>query len=330
MGFEDDRLEQTLFGDGRPGLRFRNPLGLAAGFDKNGVMVRFWEAAGLGFEEVGSITARPSAGNPKPRAFRLPLDRALVNRMGLNNDGADTVSDRVARRETHDGFVVGLNVAKTHDATILGDEAVEDFRLGVRAALPVADYVALNVSCPNTAEGKTFEEPAALDNLLGVVAREREAFPHVPLLVKLSPHETGAAGAGVVDELVAICRRHAVDGFIATNTAPDRHGLRTDDSTLARIGRGGLSGRPLAARADAMTRHLYRLTEGSMPIVGVGGIDSADEAYRRIRAGASLIQVYTGLVYEGAGLIRTINRGLVARLEADGLSSIADAVGLDV
>ena len=331
LAFSDGRLEQVLFaGAGREGLSFRNPLGLAAGFDKNGVMVRFWESAGLGFVEVGSVTALPSPGNPRPRAFRLPRDRALVNRMGLNNDGAETVSRRLEAWARTDGFVVGVNVAKTHDPTILGEDAVEDFRVGVRAVLPIADYIALNVSCPNTAEGKTFEEPAALDGLLEVVARERSAQPRrVPLLVKLSPPPPTIVGAGAVDELVAICLRHGVDGLIATNTASDRAGCRTDADVIERIGRGGLSGRPLAARADALIRHLYRLTGSALPLIGVGGIDSADEAYRRIRAGASLLQVYTGLVYEGPGLIRAINRGLVRRLERDGLGSIADAVGVD-
>jgi dihydroorotate dehydrogenase len=148
-------------------------------------------------------------------------------------------------------------------------------------------------------------------------------------LVKLSPPPPGGAGAGVVDELVAICRAHGVDSLIATNTASDREGCVTDAATLERIGRGGLSGRPLASRADALVRHLYRLTDGSLPIIGVGGIDSPEEAYRRIRAGASLIQVYTGLVYEGPGLIPAIGRGLVRGLERDGLASISQAVGLD-
>lgn len=328
-GFADARLEQTLFGgEGRRALRFRTPLGLAAGFDKNGDRVPFWEALGLGFVEIGSVTARPSAGNPRPRAFRLPDDEALVNRMGLNNDGADVVAARLAAVQRLAGFAVGVNVAKTHDPSILGDEAVDDFRAGVRAMLPVADYVVLNVSCPNTAEGKTFEEPAALDVLLEAVARERAAAASsIPLLVKLSP--PGIDGGGALEEIVAICRRHGVDGFVAVNTASDRAGLVSSPARIARAGAGGLSGRPLAARADAMIRQLYRLTDGAMPLIGVGGIDSADEAYRRIRAGASLVQVYTGLVYRGPGLVPAIGRGLVERLERDRFGSISEGVGLD-
>ena len=328
FGFRDHRLEQVLF----DGLRFRSPLGLAAGFDKNGLLLRFWEALGLGFAEVGSVTARPSGGNPRPRSFRLPDDRALINRMGLNNDGAGVIARRVAVFRRRDpAFVVGVNVAKTHDPTLVGRDALDDFRAGVRLALPVADYVVLNVSCPNTAEGKTFEEPESLDALLGAVGDERAAAARrVPVLVKLSPPAPDDAGAGALDELVAICRAHGVDGLVAVNTASDRRGLGTDPAMLSRIGPGGLSGRPLAERADRAVRHLYRLTDGSIPVIGVGGIDSAESAWRRIRAGASLVQVYTGLVYEGPGLVPSIARGLVNRLEEAGLASISEAIGLDV
>jgi dihydroorotate dehydrogenase len=329
FGFADGRLEQSLFGgEGRRPLRFRTPVGLAAGFDKNGTRVPFWEALGLGFAEIGSVTARPSAGNPRPRAFRLPDDEALVNRMGLNNDGAGIVAARLSEVSRVAGFPVGVNVAKTHDPSILGDDAIEDFRIGVRAVLAVADYVVLNVSCPNTAEGKTFEEPAALDALLAAVsAVRREAVSTVPLLVKLSPPRPDHDGP--VDEIVDVCRRHDVDGLVAVNTASDRAGLVSSPARIARIGAGGLSGRPLAARANSMIRRLHRLTDGKMPLVGVGGIDSAEEAYRRIRAGASLLEVYTGLVYRGPGLVPAIGRGLAERLTNDRLGSISEAVGLD-
>ena len=343
----DARLAQTAWG-----LSFASPVGLAAGFDKNAALVRFWAALGMGFAEVGSVSARPSAGNPRPRAFRLPEDRALVNRMGLNNDGAAAVAARLAGTARPPGFVLGVNVAKTHDPAILGDAGVDDFRQSVRLLAPHADYLALNVSCPNTAEGKTFETPEALDALLAAVMEEvgtRDrgpatdvSFPQSPIpnpqsrersvppvLVKLSPPVTGGVDAGATDELVQICLGHGVDGFIATNTASDRDGLATDAGTLDRIGRGGLSGRPLADRATALVRHLYRTTEGRVPLVGVGGIDSAEAAYARVRAGATLVQLYTGLVYEGPGLVGRIHRGLVRLLDRDGLATLADAVGAD-
>ena len=352
FGTADRRLEQTVWG-----LRFANPVGLAAGFDKNAELVRFWAALGFGHAEVGSVSARPSAGNARPRAFRLPHDGALVNRMGLNNDGAAAVAARLSRTATPPGFVVGVNVAKTHSPDILGAAGVEDFRASVRALLPHADYLALNVSCPNTAEGKTFEAPDALDELLAAVGEEaagragrargkgqegspdappvpspqsrRAAGEPPPLLVKLSPPPAGGVDVGATDELVQICLDRGVAGFITANTAADRDGLATPPASLGAVGRGGLSGRPLAARATALTRHLYRTTDGRVPIVGVGGVDSTEAAYARIRAGASLVQVYTGLVYEGPGLVRRINRGIVRLLERDGLGSVAEAVGAD-
>ncbi len=326
----DARLAQTVWG-----LRFVSPVGLAAGFDKNADLVRFWAGLGLGFAEVGSVSALAAAGNARPRAFRLPADHALVNRMGLGNDGADAVAARLAATPRPPGFVVGVNVAKTHSPDILGAAGVDDFRRSVRALRPHADYLALNVSCPNTAEGKTFEDVQALDALLAAVMgevrpagddRQRDGLP---VLVKLSPPPTRGVDAGAVDELVQVCLAHGVDGFITANTAADRDGLASAPAEVERIGRGGLSGRPLAARAAALTRHLYRTTAGAVPIIGVGGIDSAEEAYARIRLGASLVQIYTGLVYQGPGLIGRAHRGLVERLDRDGLATLADAVGLD-
>ncbi len=337
FAFESRRLAQTLWktergaGEGRAGLRFANPVGLAAGFDKDAALVGFWAALGFGFAEVGSVTARPSAGNPRPRAFRLPREGALVNRMGLNNDGAERVAARLAATQRPSGLVLGVNVAKTHDPTILGRDAVEDFRRSVRLLLPHAQYLALNVSCPNTSDGKTFEEPAALDALLAAVMAERAAHggsaARVPVLVKLAPPDADRPDWGRVDELVAISRARGVEGFVAANTAADRAGLTAD--AVARIGRGGLSGRPLAARSTALVRHLYRATGGALPIIGVGGVDSAEAAYEKLRAGASLVGLYTGLVYEGPGLVRRIKQGLVRLLDRDGLPAIAAAVGRD-
>jgi len=321
----DARLAQTVWG-----LRFTSPVGLAAGFDKNAALVDFWADLGLGFAEVGSVSAQPSTGNPKPRAFRLPADRALVNRMGLNNDGAEAVAQRLAQTERPRGFVLGVNVAKTHSPDILGDAGIDDFRQSVQALVPHADYLALNVSCPNTAEGKTFETPEALDALLSAVMEEVQSAPDAPpTLVKLSPPTVGGVDAGAIDELVRISLDHDIAGFIATNTASDRAGLATEAKRLDAIGRGGLSGRPLADRATALVRHLYRTTGGAVPLIGVGGVDSAEVAYRRIRAGATLVQVYTGLVYEGPGLVGRIHGGLVRLLDRDGLGTLAEAVGAD-
>jgi dihydroorotate dehydrogenase len=326
-GTPDPRLAQTLWG-----LHFAAPVGLAAGFDKNAARVPLWAALGFGFADVGSVTALPSDGNPRPRAFRLPADRALVNRMGLNNEGAEAVATRLARTRRPDGFPLSINVAKTHSPAILGDDAVADFRTSVRLLLPHADLLTLNVSCPNTAEGKTFETPDALDALLAAVFAERAAQGSaVPVLVKLSPPGPDGLDAPAVDELVALALGHGVAGFVAGNTASDRSGLDgTTSARLAEVGAGGLSGRPLAARAEALLRHLYRTTGGRVPLVGVGGVDSAEAAYRRIRAGASLVELYTGLVYEGPGLVGRIHRGLAQRLDRDGFGALSEAVGADV
>ena len=321
----DAALAQTLWG-----LEFRSPVGLAAGFDKNARLVRFWEALGLGWVDVGSVTNEAAPGNARPRAFRLPDDGALVNRMGLNNDGAEAVAVRLSERKRVPGFVVSVNVAKTHRADpagLAGPAGIEDVRQATARLLPVADVLTVNVSCPNTADGKTFETPRALDDLLAAVARERDAFAangrRVPLLVKLSPD------AEDVPTLVAVALGRGADGLVAVNTASGRDGLATDAATLSRIGRGGLSGRPLASRALAMTRVLYREASGRVPVVGVGGIDSADAAYARIRAGASLVQLYTALVYEGPGIVRAVTQGLAECLARDGFASVPEAVGVD-
>ncbi len=324
--YENKRLEQNLWG-----VRFSNPVGLAAGFDKNASLAAFWSTLGFGFVEVGSVTARPSRGNPKPRAFRLPDDRALINRMGLNNRGARKISRRLARLDGKRDVVLGVNLAKTHDSSIMGDDAVADFRESYRLLAPHADYVALNVSCPNTAEGKTFEDPSALEALLWAIREERAALSRsVPLLVKLSPPMSErVAYDSAVEAIVELGRKYGVDGYIASNTAPDRDGLQTSEEVLHDIGSGGLSGRPLAERSTHLVRYLHRLTGGAVPIIGVGGVFSADDAYRKIRAGASLIQIYTGLVYEGPSLVRRIKEGLVQLLQRDGFSRISDVVGTD-
>ncbi|MEM9803557.1 MAG: quinone-dependent dihydroorotate dehydrogenase [Planctomycetota bacterium] len=313
------------------GVSFPNPLGLAAGVDKNAELVPLWSAISLGFCEVGSVSARPSPGNPRPRAFRLPADRALVNRMGLNNDGAEVIAKRIAGTRRPSNFPLGINIVKTHDPTILGDAGLEDFAASARALLPHADFVVLNVSCPNTAEGKTFESPEALAPLLDAVfvERARQALA-TPILVKFSPPPAVDFDTGAVDELVDLSIERGVAGFVATNTASDRAGLATPAAELDAIGAGGLSGAPIAARAEALCRHLFRRADGRATVVGVGGIDSPEAAYSRIRAGAHLVEMYTGLVYEGPGLVARTLRFLDRALERDGFGSIAEAVGVDV
>lgn len=312
LAYDDPRLATTVCG-----IRFANPVGLAAGFDKNADLVDFLPALGLGFCEIGSVTARASAGNPPPRLFRLPDDEALVNRLGLNNDGAAAIAARLAGRQF--GFPVGVNIAKTNDESIVGRAACEDVWDACRRLAARGDFHVLNISCPNTADGRTFEDRASLAELLGGIEPVR------PLFLKISPDLEPEA----IDGILAACAGRPVAGFVLTNTTARRPGLRSAPSEVAACGRGGLSGPPLRAAALRTLARVYTLTRGRYPLIGVGGIDGPDSAYERIRAGASLVEAYTGFVYQGPGLAGDINAGLVERLEKDGLKSIGAAVGVD-
>lgn len=325
--YEDERLKQRLWG-----ATFPNPVGLAAGADKNARLVPFWEGVGFGFVEVGSVSAMASDGNPKPRAFRLEEDRALLNRLGLNNEGAAAVAERLEEGRNERTRPLGINLAKTHDPGVMGEAALEDFRESFRLLAPQADYIVLNVSCPNTEEGRTFEHPDSLDALLSTIFTEQKAPGlEVPVLIKLSPPVSEQVMFDTrVEDIVAVAQAHGVHGFIASNTASDRKGVTaTSQERLEAIGEGGLSGEPLAGRATRLVRYLYRVTDGEIPIIGVGGVHDAASAYEKIRAGASLVQFYTALVYEGPGLVKQVKEGLVERLKEDGHVSIADAVGAD-
>jgi dihydroorotate dehydrogenase len=290
------------------GLHFRSPVGIAAGFDKNGHLARIFEALGFGFVEIGSITALASKGNPKPRMFRLPADQALVNRMGLNNDGARVIADRLLSM-SRPSIPVGINIAKTHNPDILGLRAIEDYRFSFQQAVRVADYITVNISCPNTEEGKTFEDPASLQALLDTLMQESRSRNNrtIPVLMKLSADLDEAQRS----ELVALCERYNVDGYVAVNTSALRtHLLCTNASDVALTGKGGLSGAPLLERACTTVRHIKSLTHGKKPVIGVGGITSVEDALRMREAGADLIQIYTGLVYQGPSFPSKLARAL--------------------
>ncbi|MBO6585835.1 MAG: quinone-dependent dihydroorotate dehydrogenase [Gracilimonas sp.] len=291
------KLEQELFG-----LTFPNPIGLAAGFDKNGTTPRAMQALGFGFVEVGSITAQPSDGNPRPRAFRLPKDHSLINRMGLNNEGADAIIERLS--SVNLDIPLGVNIAKTNDASIHGDAALQDYLYSYEKAQPVADYITINISCPNTGEGKTFEDPAALRDLLAALEPGKEG--RKPSLVKFTVDIKRES----LENLVGICEDFGVAGYVATNTSSVRDQLATGEDVLNRIGNGGLSGRAIQQRSTQIVQWLAEIIQNEKPIIGVGGIDSPRAAIEKIEAGASLIQIYTGLVYEGPGLVKRIKRQL--------------------
>lgn len=280
------------------GLRFRNPVGLAAGFDKDARHVQALGALGFGFIEVGSVTAVPATGNAQPRLFRLRSDRALVNRMGLNNAGSEMVAARLAQLEAP--VPVFVNVAKTHDPAIVAEAAIADYVTTVEQVAPHADVVVLNVSCPNSGDGRTFEDPAALAPLLDAVGEKLS--PDQPWLVKVSPD----LDPGQLLEVVDVSLAAGAHGFTATNTTVDREGLRTPG--VDTLGPGGLSGEPLHARALATVERIRAHTDA--PIIGVGGISTGDHAQAFLDRGASLVQLYTGFVYGGPLTVRRICAGL--------------------
>ncbi len=313
--FDDEVLRIRLWG-----LDVPNPVGLAAGFDKNAEMVDAMARLGFGFVEVGTVTPRPQPGNPRPRLFRLPADRAVVNRMGFNNDGAAAVAARLAGRRPAVPVVVGVNLGKNKTST----DAAADYAAGVDALAGVADYLVVNVSSPNTPGLRALQGRAALADLLDAVltARDRAGGRRPPLLLKIAPDLTDEDKADIAE----VALTAGLDGLIATNTTIERPPSLADPR---RGEAGGLSGRPLREMATRVLAEMYGLTGGRLPLIGVGGIASGADAYARIRAGASLVQLYTALVYEGPGLVNRIKRELAQCLHVDGFASVADAVGAD-
>jgi dihydroorotate dehydrogenase len=313
---DDSRLATRVFG-----LNFSNPIGIAAGFDKHAESPDALLRAGFGFVEVGTVTPLPQPGNPRPRLFRLDADQAVINRLGFNSEGADAVLRRLAARAKAGG-IVGINVGANKDAP----DRVADYVRLIEKFAAVASYVTVNISSPNTPGLRDMQQAGVLDDLLARVidARERvtrNAGP-TPVLLKIAPD----LSLPDLDDVVGIARARRVDGMIVGNTTVTRpHGLHDRQSSEA----GGLSGRPLLLLADRMLAETYVRVEGVFPLVGAGGIDSGASALGKIRAGASLIQIYSGLVFRGLGLVGEVKRTLVAALERDGSQSFADYVGAD-
>ncbi len=288
------------------GLTFRNPVGLAAGYDKDASGWRGLACLGFGHVEVGTVTPRPQEGNPRPRLFRLEADQALINRMGFPGRGGRFVARRLARSRPP-GLVLGVNIGKNKDTAL--EDAVQDYLLLLRQLGPLADYMTINVSSPNTAGLRRLQERQALEELLGALVEERARLlaqnpgMHLPLLVKLAP-DLDLAG---LDEALAAILAVGMDGVIATNTTLGRDGLRSPHAAET----GGLSGAPLFMKSLGMVRQIWLRTEGRLPIIGVGGVHSATTAQAMLDAGASLVQVYTGLVYTGPELVKRIITGLL-------------------
>ncbi|MBB5955695.1 dihydroorotate dehydrogenase [Saccharothrix tamanrassetensis] len=294
--------ERTVFG-----VRFPNPVGLAAGMDKNGRALHAWGALGFGFVEVGTVTRHPQPGNPRPRLFRLRDSEAIINRMGFNNEGALELANRLDRSGP---LTVPLGISLGKSKVTPVEEAVEDYQASLRALYRHGDYFAVNISSPNTPGLRSLQDRTALTELLSALnatsAELAGSSPRKPLLVKIAPDLTDEA----IGELLEVCSAHDVSGLIATNTTLSRDGLAPADRALAGEA-GGLSGKPLAARAREVVRFVSRETDGKLPIIGVGGIASVDGAKRMLDAGASLLQLYTGFIYEGPGLVRRIARSVV-------------------
>ena len=314
----DSGLSQQVFG-----LRFSNPLGLAAGLDKQGDAVTAWSAMGFGFAEIGTVTPRPQPGNPRPRLFRLQRDRAIINRFGFNSEGAEGVARNLSRRApARVTLRLGVNIGKNKDTP--NEQAVDDYIRAIDVLHPFADYFAINVSSPNTAGLRDLQESRALRVLVEQAAAriaERSPARAIPVLVKISPDSANHELLRSVDA----ASEGGAAGVIATNTTVSRPSIQGRFATEA----GGLSGAPLKNTANAVCRVLYQHLRGRLPIIGVGGIFTADDAYERIRSGATLVQVYTALVYEGPGMIERVLTGLARRLAADGMSRIEEAIGVD-
>jgi dihydroorotate dehydrogenase len=329
FGLQDSRLEQSLWG-----LNFKNPVGLAAGFDKNGVAAGIWTKFGFGFAELGTVTWQPQPGNPQPRLFRLTHDSAALNRMGFNNQGAQAMAARFQtahnRRKSDSSsptpdfsFPLGINLGKSKVTPL--EQASTDYLESFKLLQDWGDYFVVNVSSPNTPGLRSLQDAAQLSTILDIMQQKNQGIK--PILVKIAPDLEWEAIASILD----LAKTYQLAGIIATNTTIRRDGLKTQ--TLRETGKpiseeaGGISGLPVRQRSTEVIRFIWQQTEGKLPIIGVGGIFTADDAWEKIAAGATLIQVYTGWVYEGPWMVRRILQGLLSKLEENGFNSIAEAVG---
>ena len=330
------------------GLKFPNPVGLAAGMDKHAAAVPAWAAMGFGFTELGAATWHAQPGNPLPRVFRAIAEEAIVNRMGFNNSGAEAIAEKLAewhRLKRWPNHPVGINLGKSKITPL--DKAAEDYASSFRLLRPHLDFFVVNVSSPNTPNLRQLQDKSALDEIfaaiqeINVAASRQSAAEKIPadgnspalcrvaatpILVKVAPDLTFEA----LDEILELVGPRNIAGIVATNTTITRPSSNDPAVQKVYAEAGGLSGKPIRTRSTEVVRHLYRQTQGKVPIIGVGGIFTADDAWEKIAAGASLVQIYTGLVYEGPGITRRIVSGLKARLKAEGMSDLRQAVGCEV
>jgi len=349
LTIQDSRLKQQLFG-----VTFENPVGLAPGFDKDGRVTGLWSSLGFGFAELGTVTHQPQPGNSPPRLFRLPQDQAIINRMGFNNQGAASLATRLQQSTRHRPLPLGINIGKSKVTPLA--EAPGDYLASFQQLQPWGDYFVVNVSSPNTPGLRSLQDRDQLEPILDRLQEANQE--HKPLLVKISPDLDWEAIANVLN----LVQQYQLAGVVATNTTVDFQGLKTRrladgrlvtefepfSSCAPLLGRpirvgvseegreasrfksaGGLSGAPLRQRSTAIIRRIWQHTQGQVPIIGVGGIFTAEDAWEKITAGASLVQLYTGLIYEGPWVVRRILAGLLEKLEQHNLSNLSEAVGLE-
>ena len=297
---EHPSLEQNIFG-----LNFKNPVGLAAGFDKDAKYFDLMAQLGFGFVEIGTVTPKGQAGNPQPRLFRLPEDEALINRMGFNNEGVKATVDRL-KAKGKQTFIVGGNIGK--NKLTPNEEAKNDYIICFNALFPYVDYFVVNVSSPNTPNLRALQDKGPLLELLQVVQEQNNKQANQkPVLLKIAPDLSD----GQLDDIIDIVFQTKLSGLIVSNTTIDRSTLKTNENRIAEIGNGGLSGKPLSERSTDIIKYIHSKSEGKIPMIGVGGIYSPEDAIAKLNAGASLIQIYSGLVYEGPALIKRINKALI-------------------
>ncbi len=324
---QDSRLSQSLFG-----LQFPNPVGLAAGFDKDGVATPMWSSLGFGFAEIGTVTSQAQPGNPRPRLFRLPNDEAALNRMGFNNCGAEAMAARLGKLTSKPNplIPIGINLGKSKVTPL--EEAANDYRHSFRLLKNYGDYFVVNVSSPNTPGLRKLQDSAMLGSILDALDEENNLQETIqkPIFVKIAPDLEWEA----ITEIVSLAQSYKLAGIIATNTTIKREGLNT--KILTQTGKslseeaGGISGKPVRERSTEVIKYIWQQSQGQIPIIGVGGIFTAEDAWDKITAGACLVQIYTGWVYQGPGMIRRILQGLLLKLQQNGLNSISEAVGLAV
>ena len=298
------KLETTV-----AGIRFPNPLGLAAGLDKDAIMVDEFSVLGFGFVEIGTVTPVAQAGNDKPRLFRLPKDEALINRMGFNNEGAEAAASRLSKRKSQ--IPVGGNIGKNKSTP--NENAIDDYEKCFRSLYKAVDYFVVNVSSPNTPGLRALQEKEPLKKLLLHLQKLNTDLSHSyntskkPVFLKIAPDLTNEQ----LDEIIEVVKDSGIDGIVATNTTISRENLRTGKVEIDSMGNGGLSGKPLDNRSTEVIRYLHLKSGGTIPIIGVGGIHSPEDALEKLHAGASLLQLYTGLIYEGPGLVKRINKAIL-------------------